>query len=60
MRDKQKDAVSMVTDIGNLDNLVNFDEESPEFTCFYNALDGAKAPTRLWQDRITKLKERCE
>ena len=60
MRDKQKDAMYLVADIGNLDNLVNFDEESPEFTCFYNALDGAKATTRLWQDRITKLKERCE
>ena len=60
MKHKQKDVIYMVADIGNLDNLVNFDEESPEFTCFYNALDGAKATTRLWQDRITKLKERCE
>ena len=61
MRDKQKDAVSMVASIGNLDNLVNFDEESPEFTCFYDALDGAKATTQLWQDRITKLKlKECE
>ena len=61
MKHKQKDVIYMVADIGNLDNLVNFDDESPEFTCFYDALDGAKATTRLWEARITKLKlKECE
>ena len=57
MRDKQKDAVSMVTDIGNIDNLVGFDDKPTEtFDCFYDAFASPRASTRLWQDRITKLK----
>jgi hypothetical protein len=57
VRDKQKDAVSMVTDIGNIDNLVGFDDKPTEtFDCFYDAFASPRASTRLWQDRITKLK----
>jgi len=47
MKHKQKDVIYMVADIGNLDNMVDLEWESPEtFDRLEDALDEAKETTR--------------
>ena len=47
MKHKQKDVIYMVADIGNLDDMVDLEWESPEtFDRLEDALDEAKETTR--------------